>query len=85
MATKKQAQQAVSKRGGMLFDECTAGHYEVTIEAPIGHSWGGDIHARRVHWHDCGNKPDFWQEVIAECAGLDEPVRCASDCEWWAL
>ena len=95
MATKQQAILALAAKhpAATLTDESNGRYYSVQLEAPRLHHWGGSVHCQPVVWHDGGNKPEFWGEVIKEIDLLQPPELCTEEpcegvlawgeCEYW--
>lgn len=79
--SKSKVLKAVKRIGGCLIDNSSPQYYDVEIESPAGCRWD-DCHRRVVSWRACGNKSDFWREVLIEVDQL-VAVKCCDSCEYW--
>lgn len=87
MASKSHAESALRKfaPGATLVDNSGPLHYDILLEAPPGHSWGGDMHAFVIHEFNSGNKSDYWRRVIEDIqASLDPAELCGENCVYWS-
>lgn len=88
MATKRQAVAALRKLAPLaqLDDVSIDNDYGVQITAPTGHHWNGaGVHSVCFGWYGCGNKPEFWDDVVDEITNhIGEPEVCDEYgcCEW---
>ena len=95
MGTKQQAIRALQAHtpGAVLNDLSGTETYDVTLEAPVGQHWEGDVHCRCVGaWYDTGIKPEYWDLVLEAMADLPKAVSCQRTrcelfsegvCEYW--
>jgi len=68
MASKKQAEKAISEHGGLIdwgVSFVSGSEKHVVIDAPVGRLWDySESGAIVISWY-CGSAGEFWDEVIA--------------------
>lgn len=64
-----------------LIDLSNENTYDVELEAPEFKSWGGLSHIRVINWYNCGNKGEFWAEVLSELNELPKLESCKPTCD----